>query len=41
MIFFFGLGSTRLLNKSKIKAQAWFVYKQINMNEIIRVMFSM
>jgi len=29
---FFFLGSAHFLNKPKIKAQAWLVYKQTNMN---------
>ena len=32
--FFFFLGSTCLLNKPKTKAQAWIIYKQMNMNEL-------
>ena len=31
---FFFLGSTCLLNKPKTKAQAWIIYKQMNMNEL-------
>ena len=31
---FFSLSLTHLSNKSKIKVQIWFVYKQTNMNEL-------
>ena len=31
--FFFCLGSVYLLHEPKIKAQAWVIYKQINMNK--------
>ena len=30
----FCLDSACLLNKPKTKAQAWFIYKQTNMNEL-------
>ena len=32
--FFFCLSSACLSNKPKIKAQAWLIYKQMNMNEL-------
>ena len=31
---FFPMGSARLLNKPKTKAQTWFFYKQTNMNKL-------